>query len=151
MLALPDPEAFNLLVWDIVRQVPEGQVTTFGQIAGMIPAPEGVDSDGYSRLGARWVGDAMNAVSWSDDETIPWHRVINSRGMISLPPESQTAALQRARLRHEGIEFNAREQVDFERWGWEGPDSAWCIARRLMMPKSLRSRPADGPQQMHLF
>ncbi|MBE2184337.1 MAG: MGMT family protein [Anaerolineae bacterium] len=151
MMALPDPETFNLLVWDIVRQVPEGQVTTFGQIASMIPAPEGVDSDGYSRLVPRWVGDAMNAVSWKDDKTIPWHRVINSRGMISLPPESQTAALQRARLRHEGIEFNGKEQVDFDRWGWEGPEMAWCDEMGLYMPKSLRSRPADGPQQMHLF
>ncbi len=151
MMALSDPEAFNRIVWEIVRQVPAGQVTTFGQIASMIPAPEGVDPDSYSRLVPRWVGDAMNAVSWNDDKTVPWHRVINSKGTISLPPESQSAALQRARLRHEGVEFNAREQVNFDLWGWEGPDAAWCADRGLYMPKSLRTKPDDGPQQLSLF
>ncbi|KXK14010.1 MAG: methylated-DNA--protein-cysteine methyltransferase [Chloroflexi bacterium OLB15] len=151
MFELSDPEAFNRIVWEIVRQVPEGQVTTFGQIAGMIPAPEGIEPEVYQRLGPRWVGDAMNAVSWKDDKTVPWHRVINSKGTISLPPETQAAALQRARLRHEGIEFNSREQVDFDQWGWEGPEPDWCAEMGLTMPKSLRSRPAKGPQQLSFF
>lgn len=43
----------------------------------------------------------MNAVSRVDEPTVPWHRVINSKGGISLPENSKSAAIQRARLRAE--------------------------------------------------
>src|SRR5690606_18343761 len=115
---LPDPQSFNRIVWDIVRQIPHGKVATYGQIAAMIPAPEGVDPEVYRRLGPRWVGDAMNAVSRVDEPTIPWHRVINSKGGISLPAESPSSAIQRGRLRHEGVEFDAKERVNLKRFGW---------------------------------
>src|SRR5688500_5177454 len=111
MFNLDDPMPFYKIVWEIVRQVPKGTVTTFGQIATMIPTPDGVDADDYAKLGPRWVGDAMNAVSRVDEPTIPWHRVINAKGTISLPETSKSAALQRARLRAENV-LDDNERVD---------------------------------------
>ena len=84
MINLPDPVPYYRLVWEIVRQVPAGKVTTFGQIASMIPPPDGIEMDDYAKLGARWVGDAMNRVSTIDDPDVPWHRVINAKGINSL-------------------------------------------------------------------
>lgn len=146
---LPDPQSFNRIVWDIVRQIPHGKVATYGQIAAMIPAPEGVDPEVYRRLGPRWVGDAMNAVSRVDEPTIPWHRVINSKGGISLPAESPSSAIQRGRLRHEGVEFDAKERVNLKRFGWEGPDPAWLEERQLS--SSPPSQKPSGPEQMDLL
>ncbi len=151
MFELPETGPFYALVWEIVRQIPSGQVATYGQIAAMIAPPAGVDADDYARLGPRWVGEAMNAVSRSDDPSIPWHRVINSRGGISLPEDSRAAALQRARLRHEGVAFDGRERVDLAQVGGEGPPAAWCAAHGLAQPPSLRPAGADGPQQLSLF
>lgn len=151
MIALPEPAKYFQVVWEIVRQVPYGQVTTFKQIGEMIPPPAGVEAEDYVRLGARWVGDALNAVSIPDEPTVPWHRVINSRGSISLPEASQGAALQRGRLRAEGMEFDARDRVDFDRCGWEGPEAAWTTAHGLLPARSLRKPPNDAPQQMSLF
>ena len=147
----PDARAFYQIVWEIVRQVPRGRVTTFGQIASMIPAPQGVEPADYERLGPRWVGDAMNAVSRVDEPTVPWHRVINGKGTISLPPESISAAQQRARLREEGM-LDAREKVDFSQFAWDGPDADWLAARSLRAPRSLKPTPPDDPPgQLRLF
>ncbi len=149
--ALPNPQGYMEMVWEIVRQIPAGEVSTFGQIASMIPPPPGVDEYDYERLAPRYVGDAMNAVSWRDEATVPWHRVINSKGGISLPPETTAAALQRARLRHEGSLEADAETVDLGRAGWEGPPLAWLNEHGLRAPKRLRRPPDDRPQQMALF
>jgi methylated-DNA-protein-cysteine methyltransferase related protein len=151
MITLPDPAPFFRVAWEIVRQVPYGQVTTFKQIAEMIPTPPGVEADDYAKLGARWVGDAMNAVSIPDEPTVPWHRVINSKGGISLPETSKGAALQRARLLAEGVEFDSKERIDFDRFGWEGADRAWVETNGLLPSRSLRKPADDAPQQMSLF
>ena len=149
--ALPDPQAYMDTVWEIVRMVPAGAVTTFGQIASMIPPPPGADEADYERMAPRFVGDAMNAVSWRDEATVPWHRVINSKGMISLPPDSKSAALQRARLRLDGVLEGDLETVDLGRFGWEGPSPDWLAERGLRPPKPLRRPPDEKPSQMALF
>jgi len=150
----PDQQQYYETVWDIVRQVPRGQVVTFGQIAAMIPAPEGVDPEVYQRIAPRWVGFAMNAVSFPDEPTVPWQRVINSKGGISLEEGSRPAIQQRTRLEAEGVEFDSKDQVDFERFGWDGPDDAWLRERGLLKPHSMKkAKPADddSPQQLTLF
>ena len=153
MSTYPQPSnarAYYEIVWEIVRQVPRGVVTTFGQIASMIPPPEGIEAKDYEKLAPRWVGDAMNAVSRIDEPTIPWHRVINSKGGISLPEDSISAAQQRARLRVENL-LDDNERVDLDQYAWEGPDAAWLEARGLRTPKSLRKPPPDDGGQMRLF
>lgn len=148
---LPEPEKFYELVWEIVRQVPRGQVTTFGQIASMIPNWEGVEPEDYRRLAPRWVGDAMNAVSRVDEPSVPWQRVINAKGMISLPEGSVSAQLQRARLETEGSLQPGYPAVDFEQHGWDGPAESWLDAHGLVPPKSLKQMPGDAPTQLSLF
>jgi methylated-DNA-protein-cysteine methyltransferase-like protein len=146
----PNIEQFNPLVWEIVRQIPRGQVATYGQIAAMIPPPEGAAPADYARLGPRWVGDAMNAVSAVDEPSVPWHRVINARGGISLPPESRAARTQRLRLEAEGIVFGKKDTCSLEVYGWNGPDAGWLDARGLLPPKPLR-KPDEDNGQMRLF
>ncbi len=75
----PDPLAYNLAVWEIVKKIPPGKVTTYGRIAGLIPAPEDVGAEEYKAVGARWVGGAMAACP----DEVPWQRVINAQGKIS--------------------------------------------------------------------
>lgn len=111
----PDPIIFNNQVWEIVRQVPPGKVTTYGQIARMIPPPEGVEAKNYLSLGPRWVGGAM--AKCPDD--VPWQRVINSKGEISSRPGADE---QRHLLEEEGVEFDERGRVDLNRFGWDAAE-----------------------------
>jgi methylated-DNA-protein-cysteine methyltransferase-like protein len=144
MYGPPDPKRFTSLVWDIVRQIPPGQVSTYAQIASMIPAPDGAAPPQYDRLGALWVGGAMAALPDEMDD-VPWQRVINSKGEISPRPG---AASQRALLEAEGVHFDGG-RVDFERYGWRGPEPVWLEARGLFQPHSLGSQ--TDRRQLSLF
>jgi methylated-DNA-protein-cysteine methyltransferase related protein len=147
----PNPKLFNALVWEIVRQIPSGKVATYGQIASMIPPPEGVEPPDFDRLGPRWVGNAMNAVSGPHEVSIPWQRVINAKGTISLPEGSTAAAIQRQRLEAEGVQFDDKGKVNFEVVGWDGPDKAWLKEKDLFPPRSLKKKKSDDKGQMNLF
>ncbi len=100
-------------VYDIVRQVPRGKVTTYGDVAQLVGS--GCD--------ARVVGYAMAACP--DD--VPWQRIINAQGKISLQGES--AQKQRMRLEAEGIAFDARGKVDLKRFRWGGPGGEFAPAQ----------------------
>jgi methylated-DNA-protein-cysteine methyltransferase-like protein len=126
----PNPKAFSAQVWDIVRQVPAGRVTTYGQIAAMLPIPPEMTLRDYDTFGARWVGGAMAACP----ADVPWQRVINAQGKISL---RRGADEQKALLLAEGVAFDDHEKVDFTRFGWGGPPQAWLEARGLLAPPSL--------------
>jgi len=108
----PDPIIFNHQVWEIVYQVPAGQVATYGQIARMIPAPEGVQAKAYAALGPRWVGSAMAKCP----EDVPWQRVVNSKGEISLRPGAEH---QRRLLEEEGVLFDERGRINLKIFGWK--------------------------------
>lgn len=145
----PDPESFNQVVWEIVRQIPAGKVSTYGQIASMIPAPPGIDPDQYARLGARWVGNAMHL----SPTGVPWQRVINSQGEISLRRDSTAADEQRFLLETEGVGFDLGGRVDFEIVGWDGPPQEWLDRNKLLPPRSLKKRKPDSDDstQLSLF
>lgn len=123
----PDPALFNAQVWEIVRQIPEGKVATYGQIAGLIRPPGGMAAADYRAFGARWVGGAMAACP----EGVPWQRVINAQGKISIRKGSSGHLVQRELLENEGVVFDGRERVDLERYGWEGPSPEWLKDRGL--------------------
>ena len=112
----PDRQVYYALVWEIVRQIPSGKVSSYGQIAALIPPPKGMSAKDYSAWGARWVGGAMAACP----EGVPWQRVINAQGKISLR-RGDGGLLQRSLLEEEGVTFNEREQVNLSRFGWTGP------------------------------
>jgi methylated-DNA-protein-cysteine methyltransferase-like protein len=112
----PNPAEFHARVWDLVHRIPPGRVATYGQIALMLPPPDGVDMDNYLAFGARWVGGAMAACP----DGVPWQRVINAQGKIS---ERPGAGKQRQLLEEEGIEF-VKDKIDLKKYGWKGLDEA---------------------------
>ncbi len=93
-------------IYRVVRAVPAGRVATYGQVAEIA-----------GRCTPRMVGYAMASVPSGTD--VPWHRVINSRGEISLRGEGLD--LQRALLESEGVTFDERCRVDLSEFGWTGP------------------------------
>lgn len=114
----PDPRAFQLQVWELVRRIPPGKVATYGQIAALVPTPPGLSTKDYRAFGPRWVGGAMAACPTG----VPWQRVINAQGKISLRRGSGESE-QRALLEAEGVIFDERQRVDLKRFGWEGPQT----------------------------
>lgn len=87
----------------LVLQIPRGRVSTYGRIAAM------------AGCSARVAGFAMAAAS--EAAGVPWHRVVNSEGRITIPgPEAQ--ALQRRLLEREGIRFDANDRVELKRHVW---------------------------------
>ena len=111
----PNQAAYYEQVWELVRQIPEGKVATYGQIAKMLPPPQGVEIEAYTAFGPRWVGGAM--ANCPDD--VPWQRVINSQGKISQRPGAQR---QKELLIAEGVFFNEKGRIDLKKYGWSGSD-----------------------------
>lgn len=109
---------FRERVWALVRHVPAGHVTTYGQIATLLGSP---------RV-ARHVGYALSAVvpvPASAAEAVPWHRVLNARGTISHRDDFARAEHQRKLLEREGVAFDRRGAVDLERFVWHFPGISW--------------------------
>lgn len=96
---------FHKAVYSVVRRVPAGCVTTYGDVGGALGSP---------RV-ARQVGFALAALR---DESVPWHRVINAKGCISFRGDTPRALIQRQRLEAEGVTFNASGRVDLKRLRW---------------------------------
>jgi methylated-DNA-protein-cysteine methyltransferase-like protein len=101
----------NSDIYRLIAKIPHGTVATYGQIASMM-----------LRCTARQVGYALAATP--DDVDIPWHRVINARGEISVRSTGDGAAEQRRRLLAEGVPV-VQGRVDLARFGWAGPDWRW--------------------------
>lgn len=94
-------------VYDVVRRVPPGRVTTYGHVAALCGKPRA----------ARTVGWALHALP--EDTDVPWQRVINRRGGISIGKIGLPPALQRALLEAEKVRFRIDGTVDLERYGWK--------------------------------
>jgi methylated-DNA-protein-cysteine methyltransferase-like protein len=93
-------------IWKTVRRIPKGRVATYGQIARVAGL----------RSHARLVGYALHSLP--PGFPVPWHRVINAKGRISLPERNRHRQLQRKLLEAEGIRFK-RDRIDLEEFGWE--------------------------------
>lgn len=129
----PDRRYFEALVWDLVRQIPPGKVSTYGQVAQVILKVMGRTNPNDRAWGARWVGGAMAACP----PDVPWQRVINAQGMISL---GRGAGYDRQRelLLADGVIFDSRDRIDLKRFAWEGPGEAW-LQSRLPSPDAAAS------------
>src|SRR5512140_1050159 len=108
----PNQQAYYEQVWNLVRQIPRGKVAAYGQIALMLPPPNGVEFEAYKAFGPRWVGGAM--ANCPDD--VPWQRVINSQGKISPRPGAED---QRKRLEAEHIVFDEHNRINLKINRWE--------------------------------
>ena len=109
----PNKQTYYEQAWALVRQIPHGRVATYGQIAQILPIPEGIEPDEYKTSASRWVGLAMAACP----EGVPWQRVINAQGKISDRPD---AGRQRQLLEDEGLLF-AKGKLNLNECQWQGP------------------------------
>ncbi len=95
---------FSERVIFILHSVPKGKVVTYGQVAAMCGNPRA----------ARQVARILHSSSEKFD--LPWYRVINSAGKISLPGDS--GKRQQGLLESEGIEFAEERKVDLKEYLW---------------------------------
>ena len=103
----PSPQsAFTADVYAVVRAIPRGCVTSYGAVAAMVGVPRA----------ARGVGAALQALP--PDADVPWWRVVNRTGEVTIPAELGLRALQRTLLEEEGVGFLPGGRVDLERHGW---------------------------------
>ena len=94
-------------IYAAVRRIPRGRVATYGQVAALAGLPRQ----------ARQVGYALAALP--EASTVPWHRVVNARGAISLRADGPGAGVvQRLRLEQEGVAFDAGGRLSLERHQW---------------------------------
>jgi len=100
--------AFNRAVYRLVKWIPRGRVATYGQIAALLEAPRA----------ARAVGYAMKRCPKGGE--VPWHRVLNARGGISLRANVSSMLTQRILLEREGIPLR-HDRVDLAQYRWTGP------------------------------
>jgi methylated-DNA-protein-cysteine methyltransferase-like protein len=92
-------------IFAVIRRIPRGRVATYGQVAKRVrPA-----------CGARQVGYALAALP--DHTAVPWHRVVNAAGKISL--RGHSAVTQRLRLLAEGVEVSEGGRLDLARYAWK--------------------------------
>lgn len=96
-------------IYTIVRQVPRGKVTTYGQVARIA-----------GRCSAQMVGFALSALRSREEEDVPWQRVINSKGEISSHGIGLGSVIQRQLLEEEGVGFDLEGRVDLHLFGWDG-------------------------------
>ena len=102
--------SFRQRVYAVVRTVPSGALTTYGDVAAALGNP---------RL-ARQVGWALSALP--SDTDVPWQRVINAKGSISFRGQFGRAEEQRIRLASEGVDFDESGRCDLENHRWWFPD-----------------------------
>lgn len=95
------------LVYQVVKQIPPGRVTSYGAIANYL----GLKS------GARMVGYAMN-VSHTDPE-VPAHRVVNRNGLLTGKHHFPTPTLMQELLEAEGVIVENDQIVNFDQYFWD--------------------------------
>lgn len=99
-------KSFPKRVYDLVAQVPEGKVTTYGQLAAMAGSPRA----------ARIVGAAM----YRAPAGLPCHRVLYSDGRLCCDQAFGGKEIQRGLLEHENIPFLPDGRVDLKHCLWTG-------------------------------
>lgn len=99
------PKSFHQKAITVIQKIPTGKVATYGQIAMLAGSPRG----------ARQVTRVLH--SSSDKDNLPWHRVVNREGRISLG-RGQGYELQKALLEDEGVVFGRDDSIDMQKYQW---------------------------------
>ena len=102
---------FTSEIIELIRAIPPGKVATYGEIAKLAGSPRA----------ARQVVRILH--TYGEKERLPWHRVVNRQGRISLKP-MQGYEKQRGLLEHEGVVFDANDTIDLARFQWK-PHGNW--------------------------
>ena len=95
-------------IYALIKQIPSGQVATYGQLAECVGCT------------ARQAGYALAATP--SDKAIPWHRVVNAQGKLSIRASGQASTEQYQRLVSEGLVFSASKRLDLNRYRWQPVD-----------------------------
>ena len=98
--------SFSKRAIEIIKRIPVGKVVTYGQVAAFA---------GNNR-GARQISRILH--SSSNKYELPWHRVINSQGKISMKP-GDGLEMQKSLLEAEGVAFDKNDKIDFSRFLWK--------------------------------
>lgn len=106
-----DPDAARHAILAVVARIPPGRVASYGQVAFIAGLP------GRARLVGKILGTSL------PDDAIPWHRVINAQGGLSLPAFSPSHREQKRRLRAEGVAF-VNDRVSLRRYGWHAGNAS---------------------------
>lgn len=101
------PESRWRRYYGVVARIPAGRVATYGQVAALAGFPGN----------AREVGYALAALP--EGTEIPWQRVINARGEVSLRREPGRDGFQRHLLEEEEVDFGPHGRVDLAQFGWD--------------------------------
>ena len=101
-------DSFFEKVYDVVRQIPYGRVTSYGAIAEYLG----------TRGSARMVGWAMNSAH-SETQRVPAHRVVNRTGVLTGKHHFGGPRVMQQLLESEGIEIRNDQIVDFEKYFWD--------------------------------
>lgn len=97
-------DSFPHRVWQIVAAIPPGYVTTYGDVAKLAGSPRA----------ARQVGGVLRRLP--EGSTLPWFRVVNRHGSISLTgPDLQR---QRQALLADGVQVSGSGQIDMQKYRW---------------------------------
>jgi methylated-DNA-protein-cysteine methyltransferase-like protein len=95
-------------IYAAVRKIPRGRVTTYGAVARLAGLPRQ----------ARLVGYALHAIG--SGSTLPWHRVINAQGKLSLVRDGKSSGItQRLLLEREGVRVAGGTRVSLKQYGWK--------------------------------
>ena len=98
-------------IYNVVRSIPAGKVASYGQVAALVGSPRS----------ARIVGWALRQLP--AETNVPWWRVLNAAGMISIENLDVPKVEQARLLEAEGVEITNREGnvwVDLKKNGWSG-------------------------------
>ena len=93
-------------VFDVVRLIPKGRVTSYGAIANYLG----------TKMSARMVGWAMNAAH--SEKRIAAHRVVNSKGLLTGRHHFVPASSMQKKLEKEGVKVKNHQVQDFEKRFW---------------------------------
>jgi methylated-DNA-protein-cysteine methyltransferase-like protein len=101
-------------VYAVVRRIPRGKVTSYGRVAKMLGSPNAARAVGYA---LRALKDKHDDPAYDD---IPWQRVVNSQGRISIVNREFSAKLQAELLREEGVAVSENLQINLDKYLWVG-------------------------------
>jgi methylated-DNA-protein-cysteine methyltransferase related protein len=105
--ATPKEHSFFEDVWDVVRQIPKGRVTSYGAVANYLG----------TKMSARMVGWAMNAGHYAQPP-VPAQRVVNRNGMLTGKAHFPTPDAMEKMLKKDGVKVENDTVVDFEKRFW---------------------------------
>jgi methylated-DNA-protein-cysteine methyltransferase related protein len=101
---------FKDKVIQIVQQIPQGRVTTYGTVSTLAGLPRG----------ARLVGGILHFNAEKAD--LPWHRIVDRHGFLSTKCLEHPKALQKVFLEQENIAVSQDFMVDLKKYGWWGEE-----------------------------